>query len=256
MIRKKNDSTAMSKSLRLQLFLAKAGIGSRRACEQIIKNGRVKVNGKIIKTMGTKVSPEDTILLDGQKVHVIKKKIYLVLNKPRGYLSSNFDPFGRPIILDLIKDKISTRVYHVGRLDFDSSGLIFLTNDGQFSKMISHPRYNIEKEYLVETSLEIPERILKLYIRGIDIAGTRYSLVRYEKLSKKKVMLVLMEGKNRELRRFFEYFHIPVKRIHRIRIGIVTVKGISAGKFRQLNKDEVKWYLNKAQRINSSDHND
>jgi 23S rRNA pseudouridine2605 synthase len=229
--------------IRLQLYLARSGVSARRKCEQYIQEGRVQVNGVTVTVPGTRVGEEDRVTLDGREVRPVTRRVYLALHKPSGYLCANSDPLGRPLASDLFAGRIGTRVFHVGRLDFLSSGLVFFTNDGEFSRAVAHPSSGIEKEYRVETRQEIPEELLERYREGVSVDGERYQLKRYRRRSDRSVHLVLVEGKNREIRRVFDYFGLTITRIHRIRIGIVTIRGIRPGDFRDLAREEVDWFL-------------
>ena len=238
------DLDTMTNNIRLQVYLSKCGVDSRRGCETIIKNGRVSVNGKIVTKMGTKVSPEDIIELDSRKINIVNKYIYVALNKPKGYLCTNYDKLKRPIAIDLLKGAVNTRLFHVGRLDFNSGGLIFYTNDGDFAEIVSHPSYKIEKEYYIETSRIIPEDLLISYKKGLIIDNVKYSLLSYKILSEKKAILTILEGKNREIRKVFNYSNIFLKKIIRKRIGIVKLNELLPGQFRFLSKKEVNWFMN------------
>jgi len=232
--------------IRLHVFLARAGIASRRKCEEYITQGLVMVNGRIVTELGTKVEPSDIVLYQGRQIHVTRQLVYIALNKPPKFLSSNSDPDGRPLAVSLLKQSVSVRVYPVGRLDYLSSGLIFFTNDGEFAKIVSHPSSEIEKEYLVETKKEIPEELLKEYLKGVYVEGELYRLKNYTYRSPKSVRLVLLEGKNREIRKVFSSRGLYPKRIHRIRIGSIVVKGIDSGKYRNLTPKEVQSLVGKA----------
>jgi 23S rRNA pseudouridine2605 synthase len=221
--------------------MARCGIGSRRACETYIREGRVTVNGRIAE-LGSKVTPSDRVALDNRQIHPETEQVYLAINKPAGYLCSNSDSRGRPLLLDLLQD-IPQRIFHVGRLDFRSSGLIFYTNDGNFAKIVSHPSSRIEKEYQVETKNPFPEELLSKYKRGLTIAGESYRLRKYEYKTPRKVVLTLIEGKNREIRRVFEHFGYFPTKIHRVRIGCVHIRGIPAGGYRPLSQQEVAWFI-------------
>jgi 23S rRNA pseudouridine2605 synthase len=230
----------VSEPIRLQVYMARCGIGSRRACENYIREGRVTVNGRIAE-LGTKVAPSDRVLLDKRQLHPETEKVYLAVNKPAGYLCSNSDSRGRPLVLDLLQD-IPQRIFHVGRLDFRSSGLILYTNDGEFARFVSHPSCNIEKEYQVETRKPFPEENLLEYRKGLSIGGQSYHLRKYQYKGPRRIVLTLIEGKNREIRRVFEHFgHFP-SRIHRIRIGCVHIRGIPAGGYRPLSRQEITWF--------------
>jgi 23S rRNA pseudouridine2605 synthase len=220
--------------------MARCGIGSRRSCENYIREGRVTVNGRIAE-LGTKVVLSDRVVLDKRQLHPETEKVYLAINKPVGYLCSNSDSRGRPLVLDLLQD-IPQRIFHVGRLDFRSSGLIFYTNDGQFAKTVSHPSSQIEKEYVVETKDPFPEEHLAKYKRGLRIGGQNYRLRKYQYKTPRRVVLTLVEGKNREIRRVFEHFGFFPSKIHRIRVGCVHVRGIPVGGYRPLSRQEVSWF--------------
>jgi 23S rRNA pseudouridine2605 synthase len=237
-------SMAENGFVRLQVFLAKAGIASRRKCESYIEDGRVKVNGKIVTRMGTTVSLEDSIEFDNKRVTVQKRMVYIALHKPRGYICSNNDDEGRPIAIDLLTSYKDLRIYSVGRLDFMSSGLILFTNDGDFTKKVSHPSYNIEKEYRVEAFQSIPDKMLENYIHGIVIEDVRYILKHFQRISERIVHLILIEGKNREIRRVFDSFQIEIKRLHRLRIGDISVKDLQPGQYRELSDAEIQGLLN------------
>ncbi len=238
------DLNIMMNDLRLQVYLAKCGVASRRGSETIIKNGRVSVNGKIVTKMGVKVSPEDVIKLDSKIINIEKEYIYIALNKPKGYLCTNFDEMKRPIVLDLLKGAINYRVFHVGRLDFNSSGLIFYTNDGDFSEIVSHPSFCVEKEYYIEASRKIHEDLLISYKHGVFLEGVKYNLKDFKILSEKSAVLTLLEGKNREIRKVFNNSNIFLKKITRKRIGNVRLKDLHPGQFRYLSKKEVNWFKN------------
>jgi 23S rRNA pseudouridine2605 synthase len=231
--------------------MARCGIGSRRACESYIREGRVTVNGRIA-VLGSKVSPGDLVALDNRRLSPEKEKVYLAVNKPAGYLCSNSDSRGRPLLLDLLQD-IPQRIFHVGRLDFHSSGLIFYTNDGDFAMTVSHPSSKIEKEYQVETRNPFPEDILVEYKKGLKIGGEIYRLRKYQYKTPRKVVLTLFEGKNREIRRVFEHFGSFPAKIHRIRIGCVNIRGIPAGGYRPLGRKEVSWFFSFGARSDAKD---
>lgn len=226
--------------LRLQLFLARAGVASRRKCEDIIASGRVQVNGEVVKRQGVKVDPEqDEIRLDGKPIRQARKYVYFALNKPPGYLTTNKDPEGRPLAVELIREAYSGRLFSVGRLDFLSSGLIFFTNDGRFADRVAHPSSQIEKEYLVEAKRPIPEELLQQWQKGIDVEEERYHLKDYSFKGPRRIQLVLEEGKNREIRNVFHAHNIPTKRVHRIRIGPISLGDLGPGGYRKLSEQEV-----------------
>ena len=225
--------------IRLQVYLSRSGIASRRKCETLIAGGRVRVNGRVVREMGTKVNPsEDTVRFDGKLVKPEQKSIYIVLNKPDGYLCANDDPYNRPLAIDLLQGDFRERLFHVGRLDFHTRGLILYTNDGKFAERVSHPSMGVQKEYLVETARPFDEHLLQDFQNGIWVENTRYKCIRYEINAPKRIKITLIEGKNREIRKVFEHLRIPIKRLTRVRLGTITLKGLPEGKYRHLTKQE------------------
>jgi 23S rRNA pseudouridine2605 synthase len=232
--------TPAEKPVRLQVYLAHAGIASRRAAESLIAGGRVTVNGRVIAVPGEKVAPGDEVRLDGALVEGESRLRYLALHKPPGYICSSRDPQNRPLALDLLPRNISERLYNVGRLDYLSSGLILFTNDGDFAARLGHPRVGIEKEYIVEASGPIPDAVPEAFVRGITIEGVRYQAREIEKTGRKTLRVLLVEGKNREIRRVFSHFHLHPVRLHRIRIGPVLLGELESGESRPLGEREIE----------------
>ncbi len=233
---------------RLQHFMASCGVGSRRACEQIISEGRVAVNGRTVTTQGHKVDPErDKVTLDGRRITETREKVYIALNKPPGYICTNQDPMGRSLALDLLGGVAKTyRLFSVGRLDLLSSGLILYTNDGDFARSIAHPSNRIEKEYLVETKKPVAPELLDEFRKGILAGGIRYRIARYVQKTPTKVFIVLQEGKNRELRNMFAARRVQVRKIHRVRIGSIHLGELKSGEFRFLSQRETRELLKPA----------
>ena len=229
--------------VRLQVYLARCGVGSRRHCDELIAEGRVSVNGATISRMGTKVQARDGVTVDGRPVKPSTGKIYIALHKPRGYLCANSDPDKRPLASQLFSSVIPTRLFHVGRLDFLSSGLILYTNDGEFSKIVTHPSSGIEKEYLVEAARPIEQQMLTQYEKGIQVGEERYRCKSCTLKGSRAALITLTAGKNREIRTVFTSRNIRLKRVHRVRIGPVHLKGIAPGHFRKLTEREVRWFL-------------
>lgn len=229
--------------MRLQVYLAHAGAASRRSAETLITAGRVSVNGKIVSVLGEKVLPGDQVCLDGVLVQIENQRWHLALHKPTDYICSSADPQGRPLARDLLPKNIKERLYNVGRLDYRSSGLIIFTNDGDFAAKVSHPSAGIEKEYILETSGIIPETVPEAFMQGIDIEGIHYQAVRVERLGKKSLGIILVEGKNREIRRVFSYFHLHLIKLRRIRIGPVLLGDLKAGASRALTNQELSGLL-------------
>jgi 23S rRNA pseudouridine2605 synthase len=236
----KGEKRADRSGLRLQVYLAHAGIASRRAAEEIIAEGRVIVNGVVVNEQGSKVSPGDTVLLDGKQVQTENRQVYLALNKPPGYICSSSDPQGRPLAIELLPGEIRERLYNIGRLDFMSCGLIFFTNDGDFAARLGHPGSGIEKEYMVEATGHIPDALINAFEKGISIEGVHYRARAAERLDSRAIRVVLVEGKNREIRRVFSHFHLHPFRLRRIRIGPVKLDDLEEGKSRPLKKNELE----------------
>jgi 23S rRNA pseudouridine2605 synthase len=225
---------------RLQVVLAHAGVASRRASESLIAQGRVSVNGKPVTVPGTKVSPHDEVRLDGKLISAETKTHYLALNKPPEYLCSSSDPFGRRLALELLPPGIPERLYNVGRLDYLSSGLVFFTNDGDFTARLSHPSSGIEKEYLVESTVAVPDAFTEEFTAGVLIEGQLYKAAKVEKTGRKSLRIVLIEGKNREIRRVFSHFHLHPCLLRRVRIGPVPLGDLGEGKTRPLTENELR----------------
>ena len=229
--------------LKLQLYISRAGIASRRKAADFITEKRVKVNNRVILEPWHLVQEQDTVSIDNKAIKLqTDKKIYIALYKPPRYLTSNYDPQGRPLAIDLIKPIVSQRLFHVGRLDYNSSGLIIYTNDGDFAQTMSHPSFEIEKEYLVTTRYHIPEELLNHWLDGITIEGVTYYLEDYQLQGEHSVKLTLLEGRNREIRTVFNYHNIPLKRVHRKRIGNITLRNLQPGQFRLLQKQEIRYF--------------
>ncbi len=227
---------------RLQKILAHAGIGSRRACEELILAGRVTVNGKIVRELGSKADPNGAnVAVDGEKV-ITEKPVYYAVYKPRGYVSTNADPSGRPRVLDLLPE-IPQRVYTVGRLDEMSSGLIILTNDGTLAHKLAHPKYGVEKLYRVVVAGLPTREVLNQLTEGIWLAEGKVRAKRVRAVGKRGdstiLEMVLSEGKNREVRRMLAKFGHKVMSLTRIAVGPITIKGLSSGQFRSLTPVEV-----------------
>jgi len=236
----KTEIESEKQSVRLQVYLAHAGVASRRSAEGIIAEGRVSVNGVVIREQGSKVFPGDTVLLDGEAVKTENRQVYLALNKPPGYICTSSDPQGRPLAIELLPDGIKERLYNVGRLDFMSCGLIFFTNDGEFAARLGHPSSGLEKEYLVEATGHIPDDLIGAFEKGISIEGEHYRAQSVERLGSRAVKVVLVEGKNREIRRVFSHFHLHPFRLRRIRIGPVKLDDLEEGFSRPLKKFEIE----------------
>jgi 23S rRNA pseudouridine2605 synthase len=225
---------------RLQVFLAHAGVASRRACETLIAQGRVAVNGSVVTAPGTKVQDGDAVTLDGKPVAAETRLHYLALNKPPEFLCSSSDPQGRRLALELLPKIITERLYNVGRLDYLSSGLLFFTNDGNFAARLSHPGSGFEKEYLVESTVPVPGEFVSAFKNGVEVEGEFYKAKEVEKTGRRSLRIVLVEGKNREIRRLFSHFHLHPSLLRRVRIGPVKLGDLPEGQCRPLTEAELK----------------
>lgn len=228
---------------RLQKILQQAGIASRRKSEEMIQAGRVQVNGKTVTTLGTKADFSDEITVDGNKIKR-ENLVYYVLYKPEGYVSTIHDQFNRLTVMDLIT--VKERIFPVGRLDYNTSGVLILTNDGQFSNAMIHPTYKIEKEYSVKISGLLRKETSKSFAKGIDLGDfhsqpARISNVKYDE-SKEHTFLniTITEGKYHQVKRMFEKFGHEVIKLKRERFGCITLKGMNRGDYRVLKIHEMK----------------
>jgi len=223
--------------------MALCGVASRRASEEIITSGRVSVNGDVVTELGTKVSLSDKVCVDGKEISMEETKRYVLLNKPAGYVCSLSDEKGRPVAADRLKTAYSERLYNVGRLDMFSCGLILFTNDGDFAATLSHPSAELEKEYIVDTSVPMPRFLAQDFMKGIRIDNVFYRCKEAVELNSHRMRVVLVEGKNREIRRVFESREVGIKSLMRVRIGNIGVGGLQYGQFRDLVPAEVQALL-------------
>ena len=234
------EKSENKEEIRLQAYLAHCGVASRRASEQIILDGRVCVNGTVVTALGTKVRDGDNVTVDGKRVHLEERKCYVLLNKPAGFVCSSSDEKGRQVAADLLRDSYKERLYNVGRLDMYSKGMILFTNDGDFAAKLSHPSSQIEKEYIVETSQDVTEETAKLLEKGVRVDNVFYKCVRCDVLKPRKIRIVLIEGKNREIRNMLESQNIGTRSLVRVRIGNVNLDDLRPGEHRNLTEKEVQ----------------
>lgn len=230
--------------VRLQKYIASTGLASRRKAEELIAQGKVKVNGKTIREQGVKVDTQsDVVEVNGQTIEPEKKKYYILLNKPAGYITTTSDELGRQTVMELVSD-ISARIYPVGRLDVETEGLLFMTNDGTFANTLTHPRHGIEKEYLVYArGVMMPAALNKLK-RGVALEDfvtkpAEVELIRIER-NVSVVKIKIHEGKNRQVRRMFETVGHEVLYLQRTQVGPIMLGNVPLGKWRHLKKAEIQ----------------
>ena len=233
------------KEERLQKYLASAGIASRRKCEELILQGKVEVNGKIVTELGTKVTEEDVIKYNGKIVKPEEEKVYILLNKPIGYVTTAHEQFGRDKVLDLIK--INKRIVSVGRLDMYTSGALILTNDGELVNKLTHPKNEVEKTYNVTVKGRITETEINQLKKGVIIDEdylTKPAKVKILKIDDEKdisrIQIIIHEGKNRQVRKMCEAIDKKVLALHRSKIGNIDVKNLKIGQWRYLTIKELK----------------
>jgi 23S rRNA pseudouridine2605 synthase len=230
--------------VRLQKYIADCGVASRRRGEELIKEGKVSVNGKIITELGVKVIPgRDIVAVEGKDIKPENKKVYILLNKPEGYITTADEQFGRPSVMDLIKD-VKQRVFPVGRLDMDTSGLLILTNDGDFAYKLTHPKHNVRKKYIAEVK-GIPDGSkLNKFRKGLTIDGTLTAHAEIRIVSSRGkfsiLEIVIHEGRNRQVRKMCAEIGHPVVSLKRIEIGRLGINDLPEGKWRYLKKEELK----------------
>lgn len=234
--------------MRLQKYMSKCGIASRRKCEELIIEGKVKVNGQVIKKLGYKIDENKDIVEFNNKIITLEKKlVYIILNKPIGYVTTVKDQFSRPKVLDLIKS-INERIYPVGRLDYDTSGLLILTNDGDLTYKLTHPKHEIKKVYIAKIVGIPTKNVLKKFSNGLKIDNyitSKAEIKIIKKLNNSSIVkITIHEGKNRQVRKMCEKIGHPVINLKRIRIGNISLGNLRTGEWRDLNESEVKYLKN------------
>ena len=230
---------------RLQKYLAEAGVASRRKCEEYILQGKVEVNGKIITELGTKVTSNDVVKYNGRIIKPEEEKVYILLNKPIGYVTTAHEQFGRDKVLDLIK--INKRVVPVGRLDMYTSGALILTNDGELVNKLTHPKNEIEKTYNVTLKGKVLEQDIEQLKNGVKIDNdyiTKSAKVKILKIDEEKdisrIQIIIHEGKNRQVRKMCEAINKKVLALHRSKIGKIDVKDLKLGQWKYLSLKEIE----------------
>lgn len=230
--------------MRLQKFISNSGYSSRRKAEEIIKEGRVRVNNQIVQALGTKVDiTTDRVTIDGKIIKLNTNKIYIKLNKPNEYITTVKDQFNRPSVIDLID--IKKRIYPIGRLDYNTNGLLLLTNDGDIAFKLTHPKYNVYKTYLAKINGEINQKDIKKLESGVDIGDyiTSNAKAKIIKINNKKstVEISIHEGKNRQVRRMFESISYEVIKLKRISFGEINLGNLAIGKWSYLSQNEIDY---------------
>ena len=223
--------------MRLQQYMARAGLASRRKSEELIKEGRVKVNG-LIASLGDRVGPEDDVEVDGKALLGAESFVYFAFNKPRGVLSTVKDSRGRKTILDFYQGK--KRIYPVGRLDYDSQGLILMTNDGDFAQLFIHPRYGIDKDYELLLDYELSSEDIRALKSGVEIDGYRTRPIEIKKLARRRYKFTLVEGRNRQIRKMVETRGKRVLELTRTRVGPFELGELALGSFLPLKIKDVE----------------
>lgn len=241
--------------IRLQKLLAMSGVASRRKCEELMLAGVVVVDGEVVTRLGTKVDPLTAVIrVNGQRLPPVSEHVYLALNKPRGVVSTMSDPEGRRTLGDVVADR-PERLFHVGRLDTDTSGLLLLTNDGDFAQRMAHPSYEVDKTYVAEVDGEVTKATLATLLEGVTLEDGPVTVSECRIISvsgrgrgaKSIVEMVIHEGRNRIVRRLLDELGFPVRRLTRTAIGPVQLTGIASGELRDLTLDELGTLLDSAQ---------
>ena len=238
-----SEKAEKTEDIRLNKFIAKAGICSRREADTYISAGMVTINGQIVSELGTKVKPGDEVRFDGQKLKA-EKKVYLLLNKPKDFVSSTDDPHADKLVMDLVKNACEERIYPVGRLDRNTTGLLLFTNDGALSRKLTHPSLHMKKIYQVSLDKPLTKNHLEAIANGIkledgDIAADAISYINQEE--KTEIGIEIHSGKNRIVRRVFEHFGYNVKKLDRVYFAGLTKKNLPRGKWRFLSDKEVQF---------------
>ncbi len=233
----KPKTASASNGVRINRFLASAGIGSRRSCEEDILEGRVSINGSVCRNLATRVMPEDDVRVRGRQVHQASHR-YLLLHKPSGYVSTRSDRYAARTIFDLLPSDAS-HLFHVGRLDKDSEGLLLLTNDGLFAQNLLHPSRGIDKEYEVTLDQPFTPKVAAALKKGIWMEGSVARIESVKQLSPYRIKLVLHQGLKRQIRVMLGTLGFKVKRLVRVRLGPIKLHGLALGRYRDLKKEEM-----------------
>lgn len=224
--------------IRLNKYIATCGVCSRRNADELISSGRVKVNGIVTKEMGTQIDEiKDIVYVNNKKISIKEEKVYIMLNKPKGYVTTNSEQFDRPSTKDLIKEKM--RIFPIGRLDMNTEGLLLLTNDGDFANRLMHPSNKIEKTYIVTLKKSVTDEQIKMLQEGVDIGDYVTKKAKVRKISPLDIEIKISEGKNRQIRRMCDAVGIYLKNLKRVQIGNLKLDNLKLGKYRFLSIEEV-----------------
>lgn len=228
--------------MRINKFLSSCGIDSRRKCEQLVSDGRVKINGKTVTALATDVKPDDHVEVDGRHVVISERKIYIMLNKPKGCVCTARDDKGRKTVLDFVK--IKERIFPIGRLDYDTEGLLFLTNDGEVAYAVTHPKFMVKKVYAVTVEGTPTEVELKRLRDGVEYNGVKYAPAKVALLEsgddRSKLEITVTEGKNHEIKNMIESLGRRVLFLKRTEMAGIRLGGLSRGEWRYLNNKETE----------------
>lgn len=233
--------------MRINKYIASCGVASRRKAEELIISGRVTINGELITELSTTVDEtKDIVEVDGLPINQEEKKVYIILNKPEGYITTVKDQFDRPSVLDILKD-VEERVYPVGRLDYETSGLLILTNDGDLTYKLTHPKHEVEKTYLAMVNGIISPEEKRRFENGLQIedyttAKAKLKIVKADEEKNYSVCkITIHEGRNRQVRKMCKAIGHPVRNLRRIQMGRINIRGLEVGEYRNLTEDEVRY---------------
>ena len=221
---------------RLNKYIASCGICSRRKADDLILQGRVKINNEVVTNLGAQVNSNDIVKVDNKEINKEEKKVYIMLNKPKGYVTTSHDQFNRKSVLDLINEDV--RVYPIGRLDMYTEGLLLLTKDGEFSNKMMHPRNKVEKTYIVTTDTKITNKQINDLKTGVDIGDYITQPAKVRILNNNRLEIIISEGKNRQVRRMCESVGINLLNLRRVKIGNLKLGNLQSGKYRYLTEQE------------------
>jgi len=235
--------------MRLQKYLAQCGVASRRKAEEMIQAGRVKVNDEIVREMGTVIDPDEVLVcVDNKPVYLTEKKVYYILNKPMGVICAASDPFGRKTVLDCIGD-VGERIYPVGRLDYETEGLLVLTNDGEFTQRVLHPSFEVNKTYYTVVIGRVTPEAVKKLRQGVELEDGMTAPARVEVVTRTStsttLLITIHEGRNRQVRRMMSAVGYNVQYLRRDRFGSLTLEGLPSGAWRELSQRELNEFMQK-----------